>query len=152
MFSLSLAVIGLLALGASPVARAADAAVRGEVLVILAKQADGEYDPKLRKIAALQKPPFDGFKSMSVLSTTGNELNADKDATVKLPDARTLTLKLLERLADGRHQVQVSISKPGKDDPPTSMTVIASSEPFFVAGQSHDGGTLVIGVRIGGKK
>ena len=156
MLSTSFSLVGLLALLASPLAsalaRAADAPVKGEVLVILAKQAAGEYDPKLKKLAALQKPPFDGFKSMAILSTTGIELDANKDVTVPLPNGRTLTLKLLERLADGRHKVQVSISKPGKDEPPTSMTVIASAEPFFVAGQSHEGGTLVIGVRVGGGK
>jgi hypothetical protein len=144
------ALLGLLALAASQMAHAADAAVKGEVLVILAKESGGGYDPKLKKMPALQKPPFNGFKSMAILSTTSIELGASKDATIALPNDRTLQLKLLERLADGRHKVQVSISRPGKDDPPTSLTVIASSEPFFVAGQSHAGGTLVIGVRVGG--
>jgi hypothetical protein len=31
------------------------------------------------------------------------------------------------------------------------LTVIASGEPFFVAGQKHAGGTLVIGVKIASK-
>jgi hypothetical protein len=32
------------------------------------------------------------------------------------------------------------------------LQVIASpGEPFFVAGQKHEGGTLVIGVRVGEK-
>src|SRR5262245_10932656 len=112
--SLSLSLVGLLgllALSPSSRAHAADAPVKGEVLVVLAKQAESDYDAKLKKIATLQKPPFDGFKSMAILSTTGIELNADKDATVALPNGRTLTLKLLERLADGRHKVQVAISK-----------------------------------------
>lgn len=152
MLSAAPVLFGLLALAASPLVHAADTAVKGEVLVILAKEAEGEYDPKLKKMPALQKPPFNGFKSMSILSTTGIELTSDKDATVSLPNGRTLSLKLLERLPDGRHKVQVSISRPDKDDRPTSLTVIASGEPFFVAGQNHGGGTLVIGVRVGGKK
>ena len=144
-------VLGMLALGAARLAHAADdAPVKGEVLVILAKEAEGEYDPKLKKLPALQKPPFNAFKSMSVLSTTGIELTSDKDATVPLPNGRTLQLKLLERMPDGRHKVQVSINRPGKQDYLPLLTVIASGEPFFVAGQSHAGGTLVIGVRVGG--
>lgn len=150
MLSAAPFLVGLLALTVSPLAHAADPAVKGNVRVILAKEADGEYDAELKKVPALQKPPFNGFKSMKILSTTGIELAEGKDATVALPNGRTLQLKLLERLKDGRHKVQVSISKPGKDDPPTSMTVIASGEPFFVAGQSHEGGTLVIGVQVGG--
>lgn len=146
--------LGLLALCAAPLARAADAPVKGEVLVILAKEAEGPYDAKLKQMPALQKPPFNAYKSMSVLSTNAVELTADKDATVALPNGRTLQLKLLERMADGRHKIQVSINRPGKQDYLPLLTVIASGEPFFVAGQSHAGGTLVIGVRVGetGKK
>jgi hypothetical protein len=149
-FSAVPVLVGLLALAASQMAHAADVAVKGEVLVILAKEAEGEYDPKLKKMPALQQVPFDRYKSMAILSTTGVELGTDKDATVSLPNGRTLQLKLLEKLTDGRHKVQVSISRPGKDDPPKSFMVIASGEPFFVAGQDHAGGTLVIGVRVGG--
>ena len=133
----------------------AESPVRGEVLVILAKEAAGDVDARLKEMPALQKPPFNGFKSMKVLSTTGVELTESKDATVSLPNGRTLQLKLLERMADGRHKVQVSINRPGKQDYLPLLTVIASGEPFFVAGQSYEGGTLVIGVRVGigqGKK
>lgn len=127
----------------------AEAPVNGEVLVILAKEEAGEIDERLKRLPALQKPPFNGFKSMKVLSTTTVELTTEDDATVALPNGRTLQLKLLERMPDGRNKVQVSINRPGKQDYLPLLTVIASDEPFFVAGQSHAGGTLVIGVRIG---
>lgn len=128
----------------------AEAPVEGEVLVILAKEEAGEIDERLKRLPALQRPPFNGFKSMKILSTTPVELNTDRDATVALPNGRTLQLKLLERMPDGRNKVQVSINRPGKQDYLPLLTVIASDEPFFVAGQSHAGGTLVIGVRVGG--
>ena len=142
--------LGLFALAASQVARAADEPVKGEVLVILAKEADGAYDPKLKQIPALQQPPFSAFKSMTVLSTTAIELTADKDVSVALPNGSTLHLKLLERMADGRHKVQATITEPGKQEPRLTMIAIASSEPFFIAGQKHEGGKLVIGVRATG--
>ena len=131
-----------------PLAQADDAPVKGEVLVILAKEAAGEIDPKLKKMPALQKPPFNGYKSMSVLAENAVELTAERATTVTLPNGRTLQLTLLERMPDGRHKVQVSINRPGKQDYLPLLTVAASGEPFFVAGQSHAGGTLVIGVRI----
>jgi hypothetical protein len=134
----------------STAVRADDAKVSGEVTVVLAKEAEGEYDAKLKQLPALQKPPFNGFKSMKVLSTTPVELGADKTPTVALPNGRTLQLKLVEKMADGRHKVQVAINRPGKQDYLPLLTVIASGEPFFVAGQSFEGGTLVIGVRVGG--
>jgi len=133
-------------------ARADDTKVKGEVTVILAKETEGEFDPKLKQLPALQKPPFNAFKAMQVLSTTQVELGDDTLATVQLPNGRSLQLKLVERMPDGRHKVQVSINRAGKQDYLPLLTVIASGEPFFVAGQSHDGGTLVIGVRVGGAK
>jgi hypothetical protein len=128
----------------------AEAPVKGEVLVILAKEETGEVDPRLKQMPALQKPPFNGYKSMKVLSQKGVELTAERAATVALPNGRTLQLTLLERMPDGRHKVQVSINRPGKQDYLPLLTVMASGEPFFVAGQSYEGGTLVIGVRVGG--
>lgn len=137
----------LLSATLAPSAHAEDS-VAGEVLVILAKTDAGEIDPKLKELPALRKPPFNGFKSMKVLSTTAIELANGSASSIDLPNGSKLQLSLIERMSDGRHKVQVSISRPGK--PGKEITVIASSEPFFVAGQDHEGGTLVIGVRVGG--
>ncbi|MFI5305704.1 MAG: hypothetical protein ACHQ53_00050 [Polyangiales bacterium] len=148
----SAAVLGLCLLGIARSAAAADAPVKTQVLVILAKEEPGEIDPKLKQVRALQKPPFNGFKSMKVLSTSDVELSADQAATVALPNGRTLQIKLLARMPDGRNKVQVSINRPEKPDYLPLLTVIASGEPFFVAGQRYEGGTLVIGVRVGEAK
>jgi hypothetical protein len=125
----------------------AESGVKGEVLVILAKEEAGDVDARLKQMPALQKPPFSNYKSMKMLSQNAVELSAERAATVKLPNGRTMQLTLLERMPDGRHKVQVSIDRPEK---PLQFTVMASGEPFFVAGQSYEGGTLVIGVRVGG--
>ncbi len=129
----------------------AQAPVKGEVLVVLAKEAPGPVDARLKKLKALQKPPFSSFKSMKVLSQNGVVLTDDNAPTVDLPNGRTLKLRLVERMPDGRHKIEVAINKKNKKDYLPLLTVIASGEPFFVAGQKHHGGTLVIGVRIGTK-
>jgi len=146
------AALVLCLLGVARPGAAADAPVKSQVLVILAKEEPGEVDPKLKQLRALQKPPFNGFKSMKVLSTSDVELSNDKAATVSLPNGRTLQIKLLARMPDGRNKVQVSINRPDKQDYLPLLTVIASGEPFFVAGQRYEGGTLVIGVRVGDAK
>lgn len=138
-----------LAIGALP-ARAEEP-VKGEVLVVLAKEAAGPIDPKLKAIAALQKPPFNSFGTMELVATHPVTLTDATPATVALPNGRSLQIKLVERMPDGRHKVSVSINRPDKQDYLPLLTVIASGEPFFVAGQKHAGGTLVIGVQIGGK-
>ena len=86
-----------------------------------------------------------------VLATHAITLSDATPATVALPNGRSLLIKLVERMPDGRHKVSVSINRPDKQDYLPLLTVIASGEPFFVAGQKHAGGTLVIGVQIGGK-
>jgi hypothetical protein len=144
--------IALLLVASSQVAWAAPTEVKGEVLVILAKEEPGDFDAKLKQMPALQKPPFSTYKSMKVLSTNNVAVSDAQAALVDLPNGRTLQLKLLERMPDGRNKVQVSINRPGKTDYLPLLTVIVSSEPFFVAGQSYQGGTLVIGVRVGEPK
>ena len=137
------------ALTALPVS--AQEPIQGEVFVVLAKEAPGPVDPKLKAIAALQKPPFNSFGAMELLTTTAVTLRDEQPATVELPNGRKLQIKLIERMSDGRHKVAVSINHPNKQDYLPLLTVIASGEPFFVAGQKHAGGTLVIGVQIGEK-
>jgi len=137
------------ALGATPAS--AQESVKGEVLVVLAKEAAGPIDARLKSIAALQKPPFNGFGTKELLATHPVTLSDAEPATVQLPNGRSLLIKLVERMPDGRHKVSVSINRPDKKDYLPLLTVIASDEPFFVAGQKHAGGTLVIGVQIGAK-
>jgi hypothetical protein len=122
----------------------------GEVLVILAQPAEGPVDPSLSSLRALKEPPFNAYKSMKILSRSALELAQDQSFELDLPNGRWLRITLLERRADGRWKVQVSINRPNQKDYLRTLEVIASpGEPFFVAGQKYQGGTLVVGVRIG---
>lgn len=126
------------------------APVSGEVLVILASESEGPSDPSLASIKALSQPPFNAFKSRKVLSRTAVQLAQGQPAMVELPNGRRLQLDFIERMPDGRCKVQVSINRPNQKDYLPLLQVIASpGEPFFVAGQKYQGGTLVIGVRVG---
>lgn len=133
----------------APVPAKSKDALAGEVIVILAS-AEGSVDPSLESIKALKEPPFNAYKSMKILSRTPIVLEGTQSVTIELPNGRRLQLALMERMADGRAKVQVSINKPNQKDYLPLLQVIASAgEPFFVAGQKFQGGTLVIGVRIG---
>ena len=144
----------LLAIGwvSGPFARAepASASVPASVLVVLGSSQGGGTDPELAKLAALSKPPFDTFSKKSLLKRFDLQLTQGKEAELTLPNGRKLRLSLLERTADGRYRVNVSINRPGKSDYLPVMTVSAAAgDPFFVAGQKHEGGTLIIGVSVG---
>lgn len=136
----------------APRALAADP-VKAEVLVILAKQTEGNVDPQLEGIEALRQPPFNTFKSMKVLAKPSVKLSEGKPVRVELPNGRTLQLELQKRMDDGRFKVRVSINRPGekKDYLPLLQVMASPGEPFFVAGQKYQGGTLVIGVQVGKK-
>ncbi len=134
----------------APRAAVAQAPVRAEVLIVLAKEEPGTVDRELADIPALRRPPFNAFRTMRVLSRPRLELTPGRDVDVRLPNGRQLRIQLQRVMPDGRYQVRVSINRPQERDYlPLLQVVAAAGDPFFVAGQGHDGGTLVIGVRLG---
>lgn len=150
--TLALAVSALLPAGFAGAALAAapEAPLPGQVLVILAKEAAGPVDPELKKLEALQKPPFNAFKSMKVLDKKVLTLTGKRAETANLPNGRRMSVEVLERKGDGRFKLKVSITKPDASKRATSMIVVAvPGEPFFVAGPAHEGGTLIIGIQVG---
>ena len=128
----------------------AEESLSSEVLVVLASEQPGAIDPTLAKIPALSKPPFNAFRSLQVLTRSEVSLSIGKTVEVTLPNGRILSLTLQGRMPDGRSKVQVSIKRPNEKDYLSSLEVKASpGEPFFVAGQKYQNGTLVIGVSVG---
>ena len=127
--------------------------VPAEVLVVLAKEDEGKVDPQLKNLTALRRPPFNSFRSMKILSRPKLTLTPGKDAFVSLPNGRRLKLTLLRVMPDGRYKVRAAINRPNKTDYLPLLQVVASAgDPFFVAGQSYQGGTLVVGVTVDPKK
>lgn len=124
--------------------------VPGEIFVVLASQTAGPVDPSLAREPALQQPPFNMFHSMRVLSRSAMALHTSRAFTTTLPNGRTIRVELLGQTPDHRYRVRVSINRPGQSDYLQLLTVVASpADPFFVVGQNYQGGTLVIGVRVG---
>jgi len=127
--------------------------VPAEVLVVLAKEEPGKIDPQLQKLTALRRPPFNSFRSMTILSRPKLKLTPGKDALVSLPNGRRMKLTLLRVMPDGRYKVKAAINRPDKSDYLPLLQVVASAgDPFFVAGQTYQGGTLVVGVIVDPKK
>lgn len=140
----------LVSLCAALPAAADGPSVPAEILIVLGSSDGHGVDTQLAQLEALNKPPFDTFTKKVLLKRAKVKLELGKETEVELPNGRRLRLSLLERLKDGRFRVSVSINRPGQRDYLPVMTVAAASgDPFFVAGQKHEGGTLVIGVRVG---
>jgi hypothetical protein len=150
---LAVTVAGVLVALAAPAQAQRPNRIQGEVLVVLAKEEAGRIDPALANVPALRRPPFNAFRSMEVLSRPRVDLRVNRPTTVQLPNGRRLQLVLQQVMPDGRYRVRVSINRPNQNDYLPLLQVVASpGDPFFVAGQSHQGGTLVIGVRIGERR
>jgi hypothetical protein len=124
--------------------------VQAEVLIVLASEQEGAIDSDLREMTALRRPPFNAFRTMTVLSRPRIRLVQGRPEEVALPNGRRLRIELEQVMPDGRFRVRVSINRPNQNDYLPLLQVAASpGDPFFVAGQSHQGGTLVIGIRVG---
>jgi hypothetical protein len=140
--------LGALLGGAAGVARAQDQT--GEVLVVLASEQPGVVDANLAQEPALRQPPFNSYRSMRLLQRLPLTLSASRSTIVPLPNGRNLQIVLVRMMPNGRLQVRVSINRPDKNDYLQGVTVETSAGvPFFIAGQAYQGGTLVIGVRVG---
>ncbi len=128
----------------------APVAITGAVMVVLGSSEGSGVDPAIAKLEALQKAPFDSFPKKTLLSNTNVALTLGKETEIELPNGRKLRLVVLEKTSDGRFRVTLSINRNGKQDYLPLMTVVATpGDPFFVAGQKHQGGTLIIGITVG---
>lgn len=143
-----IAVTLLAALAICQTASAQSATAKAEVTVILARDT-GHIDAALKQMEALQKPPFSSFKGMTILKKHTLVVTKGKPIDVQLPNGRMLQLHIVDALPDGRFKIKVSINKPKQKDYLPLLQVIASpTEPFFIAGQSYQGGTMIIGVQV----
>lgn len=157
----------VLALGLSPSAALAqeqappskeaapDAAVAVEVVVLHATNDGSGIDPKIGKMPELGKPPFSAYNSYKLLERLKLSLQKGKPTTTKLPDGSVLQVSLkdvTEAKKQGeprRFVISTSIQKPGGNTFLPLLEVNAKAgEPFFVAGQQHKGGVLVLGVKV----
>lgn len=150
-------VAALMGLGASSTASAqrrgsagATTEVEGEVLIVLATEAEGPVDERLRSVRALRRPPFSAYHSMSLLGSPQIRLRVGQPHELELPNGRRMRIVLREVTERGRFRLQISVNRPGERDYLPEVTVVSSpGDPFFIAGQSYRDGTLVIGIRLG---
>ncbi len=149
--------LGVLALAAA--AASAAPAVAGptrsptlEVLVIHATRTDAgtSIDPQLRDLPHLSKQePFARYNVYRLVERQQFSLEAGRPVTYALVNGRTLQLTLdsVTQPAPGswRYQLETQIAEAGKDAFLKGLQVTAgANQPFFVGGQSYQGGTLFL--------
>jgi hypothetical protein len=125
-----------------------------EITLIYAAQSDGgaSIDPALHDLPQLTRDqPFVRYNVYKLLERTQQPLETGKPGTHDLVNGRTLQVTLVDVTtsgaphADRRFHVRAAIGEPGKQAFLKLLDVTASEgEPFFVGGQSYQGGTLFL--------
>lgn len=140
---------------AAPTQVKADEAVTAEVIILHATNEGTGIDPKIGKMPELGKPPFSSYNSYKLLDRVKLPLGKGKPTTTKLPNDRVLQVSLKDILTPQKKDeakkfvVGASIQKPGGNSFLPLLEVNAKAgETFFVAGQTHKGGILVIGIKV----
>lgn len=138
-----------------PAGARAETSVPAEIIILHATNDGTGIDPKIGKMPELGKPPFSSYNSYKLLERSKSQLVQGKASETKLPNGRTIsaTLKAVtppKKEGDAkRYVVSASIQKAdGKSFLPLLEVNARAGESFFVAGQSHKGGILVIGIKV----
>lgn len=138
---------------AAPLQDQAADAVKVEVLVLHASNQGKGVDPAIGKLPELGEPPFSSYDTYKLLARTPLSLKKNVAGSTTLPNKSDLevTYKGAAPPADKkpRYSLTASIQKPGGESALRLLEVNApAGKYFFVAGQPHDGGILVIGIKV----
>lgn len=148
---LSAALFGTAALASKAAVAAEPAKVHAEVMVIHATKGPdpGSYDPRIGDVSRLKEPPFNAFNTYRLLDKQTLDLEVGKNGAMKLPNGRSLQVAYAGLTADNRHDVSASISQADGASFLKLLRVSASvGQTFFVAGQSYQGGNLVLAITL----
>lgn len=136
-------------------AQAAAAPVSTEIVILHATNDGTGIDPKIGKMPELEKPPFSAYNSYKLLERVKLGLAKNKPTKTKLPNSSVLMLSLKNVISPKkpgepkRFVISASIQEPGGTKFLPLLEVNAKSgDNFFVAGQKHKGGILVIGFKV----
>lgn len=128
---------------ADPAPAPAPAAVDAEITLIHASNdADGGIDPRIGKL-----PNLGSYKSYKLLSKSDMTIKKSPTTTT-LPNGRILQISLKD-VKDKQYIIDTSINQPGGTAFLPLLEVRASTGvPVFIAGQSYQGGMLIIAIKI----
>jgi hypothetical protein len=118
--------------------------VEAEVSVIHAtNDPDGGIDPNIGKL-----PNLGNYKSYRLLQRTKVTIRKGSPATTTLPNARILQITLKD-VKVPQFIIDTSINQPGGSAFLPLLEVRATvGAPVYIAGQSYQGGMLIIGIKI----
>jgi hypothetical protein len=125
-----------------------DQSLAAEVLILHATNEKKGIDPRIGKLPELSKSPFSNYDSYQLLDRVRLPLKKE-EAVLKLPNGRTLQVRLVDEPGPDSVRLSASINRPnGKEFLPLLEVKAHVGQAFIVAGQSHKKGILVLVIRI----
>jgi hypothetical protein len=125
-----------------------DQSLAAEVLILHATNEKKGIDPRIGKLPELAKAPFSNYDSYQLLDRVRLPLKKE-EAVLKLPNGRTLQVRLVDEPGPDSVRLSASINRPnGKEFLPLLEVKAHVGQAFIVAGQSHKKGILVLVIRI----
>ena len=125
-----------------------DQSLAAEVLILHATNDKKGIDARIGKLPELAKSPFSNYDSYQLLDRVRLPLKKEQ-AVLKLPNGRTLQVRLVDEPGPDSVRLSASINRPnGKEFLPLLEVKAHVGQAFIVAGQSHKKGILVLVIRI----
>ena len=125
--------------------------VNAEVMVLFATQIDGHgsIDPAIGNMPQLRKPPLSAYNTYRLLDRRSLQLELGRSATYTMANGRVLQVTFVEPTADHGFRVKAAINQPGGNAYLKLLELTArANEPFFVAGQAFNGGTIILAITL----
>ena len=125
-----------------------DQSLAAEVLILHATNDKKGIDTRIGKLPELAQSPFSNYDSYQLLDRVRLPLKKEQ-AVLKLPNGRTLQVRLVDEPGPDSVRLSASINRPnGKEFLPLLEVKAHVGQAFIVAGQSHKKGILVLVIRI----
>ncbi len=130
---------------------AATIMLNAEVMVLLGTQmpGGGSIDPSIGNLPQLRKPPLSSYNTYALLDKRTIPLTVGSSGTYTLANGRVLQVTFVETTPDHGFHVKAAINQPGGNAYLKLLELTAKpNEPFFVAGQSFGGGSLILAITL----
>jgi hypothetical protein len=137
--------------GAAGSHAAAVKVVNAEIMVLFATQVEGHgsIDPAIGNLPQLKKPPLSAYNTYKLLDKRSLAIQMGASSTYTLANGRVLQVSFVEPTAEQGFHVKAAINQPGGNAYLKLLELTAkANEPFFVGGQSFNGGSILLAITL----
>jgi hypothetical protein len=125
--------------------------VNAEIMVLHGKEVEGRgsIDPAIGHMPQLRQPPLSAYNSYRLLDKKILTLQMGRSGTYTLANGRVLQVTFVEPTPDHGFHVKAAINQPGGNAYLKLLELTAKpNEPFFVAGQTYEGGNIILAITL----